>query len=107
MPLQKRTAIVYHTCAMSSQERVPHPVSLACVEPWMTPDAKPPQTLHERVLGGLNDVPRTARTIAGNLGLDARAVSNLLSELCRRGECIKGKPQSNRAHLYRRANMEN
>ena len=71
MPLQKRTAIVYHTCAMSSQERIPHPVSLACVEPWMTPDAKPPQTLQERVLGGVTSVPRTARTIAGNLGLEA------------------------------------
>tara|TARA_R110000796_G_scaffold238166_1_gene358412 strand:- start:301 stop:627 length:327 start_codon:yes stop_codon:yes gene_type:complete len=106
MPLQKRTAIVYHTCAMSSQERIPHPVSLACVEPWMTPDAKPPQTLQERVLGGLTSVPRTARTIAGNLGLEASSVRNLLVELCRKGECIKNARQSNRAHLYRRADME-
>jgi hypothetical protein len=103
--MKKRTAIVYHDCAMSSQERIPHRVSLVC-EPWETPDAEAPQTLQERVLGGLNSVPRTARTIAGNLGLDARSVRNLLVELCRKGECVKSPPRSNLAHLYRRANVE-
>jgi hypothetical protein len=106
MSLQKRTVLVYHTCAMSSQERIPHSISLPC-EPWETPDAKPQQTLQERVLGGLTSVPRTARTIAANLGLEASSVRNLLVELCRKGECVKNARQSNRAHLYRRANVEN
>ena len=105
MTLKKRAVTVYEPIAVSSQGDVATLVSVSCA-PWETATPANAPNLRDLVLGKLSAIPRTARDIAKEMKLDPRSVSNILMVQCVKGTCIADRQRNSRAHLYRRANME-
>jgi hypothetical protein len=105
MTLKKRAVTVYEPIAVSSQGDVYTLVSVSCA-PWETATPANAPNLRDIVLSKLSDIPRTARDIAKEMGLTPYSVSNILMVQCVKGTCASIRQRNSRAHLYRRANME-